>query len=114
MSVHRRAAKRDTNEGVIVKSLRAAGATVWQVSGKGLPDLLVGYHGETLLLEVKMPGKGLTPDQETAHGKWDGSPIYVVESPEQALHIIGASDARERCPWTDEERAEFLPAPRKP
>ena len=54
MTIHRRAARRDSNEVEIVRALIAAGASVTHLSGvDGLPDLLVGYQGRTVLLEVK-------------------------------------------------------------
>ena len=50
----RRANRVDYNQSVIVESLRKAGAYVRIVTmGDGVPDLLVGYKGFTLLLEVK-------------------------------------------------------------
>ena len=50
-----RAAKIDANHEQVVTALRAAGATVQSLAGvgKGVPDLLVGYQGQTLLMEVK-------------------------------------------------------------
>ena len=50
----RRAARVDENQGLIVKALRACGATVRIITqGDGIPDLLVGYRGHTILMEVK-------------------------------------------------------------
>ena len=47
-----RAAKIDANHEAVVLALRSAGATVQSLAGvgKGVPDLLVGYQGQTLLL----------------------------------------------------------------
>ena len=113
MSVRRRAAKRDANEPEIITALRAVGAVVWQVSEKGVPDLVVGYEGATFLLEVKAPGKWLTPDQKDVHAAWKGGHIFVVETPAQALRAIGAGTHHGHVPWTDAERDEFIPPPRK-
>ena len=113
MSVRRRAAKRDANERGIIDALEEVGATVWQVSEKGLPDLVVGRLGQTYLLEVKRPKKGLTKDQEEAHEAWNGGRIHIVETPEQALRAIGLAPTVERPAWTDAERAEFIPPPRR-
>jgi hypothetical protein len=84
-----RAAKTDRNQPEIVKSLRDFGATVIVLStvGKGCPDLLVGYAGSNHLLEVKMPGGKLTPDQCVLHGHWMGK-IHVVHSPQEAIEAI--------------------------
>ena len=51
----RRAAKIDANQTEIVKALRQVGASVQSLAstGKGCPDLLVGFRGVNWLLEVK-------------------------------------------------------------
>ena len=44
----------DDNQNEIVAALRACGATVRIINqGGGIPDLLVGYRGNTILIEVK-------------------------------------------------------------
>lgn len=90
MSVRRRAAKRDENEPDIIKALRAVGATVWQVSEKGVPDLVVGYRSATYLIEVKMPGKGLTPEQVATFYRWRGARVAIVTTSDEALRAISA------------------------
>jgi hypothetical protein len=90
MGLNRRAAKRDANEVLIVKVLREVGATVEFLSGrKGLPDLLVGFAGQTFLMETKQRKGTLTPDQIKWHGAWRGQPVYVVRRPEDALRALG-------------------------
>jgi len=91
----RRAAKVDANQTEIVKALRQVGASVQSLAstGKGVPDLLVGFRGKNLLLEVKDGGKvksdrKLTPDQVAWHQGWRGH-VAVVESVEQAIKILG-------------------------
>ncbi len=91
-----RAAKIDANQEQIVTALRAAGATVQSLAGvgKGVPDLLVGYQGQTLLMEVKDGHKPpsarlLTEDQLKWHGSWKGGAMAVVDSPDAALRMIG-------------------------
>lgn len=93
MSLNRYDAKRDANEGAIIRTLRAAGATVEQLSRP--VDLLVGYRGETHTLEVKDPAqvpskRRLTPDQEEWFRTWRGRPPVVILTPEEALRAIGA------------------------
>jgi hypothetical protein len=102
MSIHRRAARRDANEPEIVAALKAVGATVQQLSGEDVPDLLVGFRGGDYLLEVKRPlgprgghAEGikhvsLTPEQATWHAAWRGRPPVVVRSVDEALRAIGA------------------------
>jgi hypothetical protein len=92
----RTAAKVDANQGDIVKALRRAGATVQMLHtvGDGCPDLLVGFLGKNTLMEVKDGAKPasarrLTPDQVEWHEGWNGDPVYIVCSPEQALAAVG-------------------------
>ena len=91
----RRAAKVDANQREVVAALRDAGATVQLLHavGEGCPDLLVGYKGLNMLLEVKDGSKSpsaqkLTPQQEIWHRDWRGHRV-VVNSPEAALAAIG-------------------------
>lgn len=93
----RRASNIDTNQPLIVKALRAVGATVEHLHsvGKGCPDLLVGYRRQSFLLEVKDPAKppshrSLNEAQVTWHRLWNGLPVVVVLTPEEALKAIGA------------------------
>ena len=92
----RRAAKIDANQEAVVSALRAAGASVQSLAavGKGVPDLLVGYKGKTLLMEIKDGRKPpsaqrLTEDQLTWHGAWKGGSLAVVDGPESALRMLG-------------------------
>ena len=91
-----RAARVDANHKATVEALRAAGATVQSLAGvgKGVPDLLVGYRQNTLLMEVKdghkSPSKRqLTEDQLKWHGEWRGGTLAVVDGPEAALRALG-------------------------
>ena len=92
----RTAAKVDRNQSEVVTALRKVGASVQSLAsiGKGCSDLLVGYHGHLYLMEIKdganVPSKQLlTDDQKKWHDAWNGSPVYVVRSVEQALKILG-------------------------
>jgi len=55
--------------------------------GNGAPDLLVAFRGRLFLLEVKMPGGTLTPDQVRFHADWPD--VQVVRSVDEALAAIG-------------------------
>ena len=92
MSIYRRAAKRDKNEPEIIQALRAVGASVAQNSAPGLPDLLVGYRGQTYLIEVKAPKGTLTPDQVEFMRQWEGTLVHICKTPDEALRAIGAID----------------------
>lgn len=99
------AKRRDANEAMIVLALESAGAVVQRLNVKGVPDLLVGYQGKTLLMEVKNPeatggalvggvrtkGRGaLTKDQVKWFGAWKGARIHEVINSDEALVAIGA------------------------
>jgi hypothetical protein len=94
----RRANRVDYNQSVIVESLRKAGAYVRIVTmGDGVPDLLVGYKGFTLLLEVKDGDKPtsqrkLTTAEQKFFDEWTGGLLAVVESVEDALAILRACE----------------------
>jgi hypothetical protein len=90
----RRAARIDANQTQIVLALRSVGASVELLSavGKGCPDLLVGYRGVNLLMEVKDGKKPpserkLTSDQIVWHGDWKGV-VFLVTSVHDALDAL--------------------------
>jgi hypothetical protein len=84
----------DRNQGDIVSALRACGATVRVVTmGDGVPDLLVGYRGYTLLLEVKDGNKSpsaraLTSAEQKFFDEWTGGLLAVVNNVDEALDIL--------------------------
>lgn len=88
----------------IDKELRAVGATVVPLGnvGKGVPDRLVGWRGQMWLMEIKNPERmatrgpaeranhGRTPAQVKFHTEWQGPPIIIAYTPQEALKAIGA------------------------
>jgi hypothetical protein len=84
----RYAARVDANQTQVVSALRSAGAYVWVIS---LPvDLLVGYNGQTFLVEIKDgPKKALTRLQQDFFGNWIGGSLHRIDGPEDALRMIG-------------------------
>jgi hypothetical protein len=84
----RYAARVDANQAQIVSALRGAGAYVWII---GLPvDLLVGYNNQTFLVEIKDgPKKSLTRLQQDFFGNWVGGSLHRIDSPNDALRMIG-------------------------
>ena len=99
----RRAARVDANQAEIVDALRSVGAAVQSLAavGRGVPDLLVGYHGKLYLLEVKMPGEKLTPRELTWHTLWDGY-AYIVYSAEDAIDKV----VKDGCPPASQVNAD--------
>lgn len=93
----RYAARRvDKNQAEIVAAFRALGASVISLhdAGTGIPDLLVGLHGVTFLVEVKNPDtKGkLNERQERWHADWRGAPVVVVYTVDDVLAFNGSFD----------------------
>jgi Holliday junction resolvase len=91
-----RAARIDANHEQVVSALRAAGASVQSLAGvgKGVPDLLVGFQGKTLLMEIKDGRKTpserrLSEDQVRWHGAWRGGPLAIVDGVDAALRMLG-------------------------
>ena len=90
----RRANRIDDNQNDIVTALRKAGATVRIISqGEGIPDLLVGFRGETMLMEVKDGNKPpsartLTDAEKKFFDEWEGGLCMVVKSVEDALEML--------------------------
>lgn len=90
MSLARRAKKRDAAEPEIVSALRKAGAVVWYQDRPF--DLLVGFHGRLIALEVKGRVGKLKPAQVTALADSiaHGLPFFVVRSVDDALRALHA------------------------
>jgi len=92
----RRAARIDANQNNIVKALRAAGASVRVITqGDGIPDLLLGYNGHTLLMELKDGDKPpsarkLTEAEKKFFDEWKGGSLSIVNSVEEALAILAS------------------------
>ena len=84
----------DANQNQIVDAMRKVGAVVRIISqGDGIPDLLVGYKGYTILMEVKDGDKvpsarKLTEAEQKFFNDWQGGLLVVVNSSEEALEIL--------------------------
>jgi hypothetical protein len=84
----------DANQNKIVDAMRKVGAVVRIISqGDGIPDLLVGYKGYTILMEVKDGDKvpsarKLTEPEQKFFDDWRGGMLAVVNSVEEALEIL--------------------------
>lgn len=89
------ASRVDANQPKIVKALRELGCSVQSMAaiGKGCPDLLVGYRGRNIIMEIKDGDKfpserRLNPDQQIWHEDWKGQ-VDKVENIEQAKKLLG-------------------------
>ena len=90
----RRAAKADANQAEIVAALRARGATVQHTHQiPGALDLIIGYHGTDVRVEIKDGSKPasaqkLTPAEQKVFDTWKGRPIEVVTSVDDAMKMM--------------------------
>jgi len=90
-------AKKDANHFEIVDALKKAGAYVLDMShvGSGFPDLIVGAHQKTMLVEIKNPKtaygkKGLNKNQQKWKEQWVGGPYCIVDSIEGATRAVNS------------------------
>lgn len=84
--------RRDVNHREIREAFRDAGASVFDTGdvGGGFPDLVVGWRGQTYLIEVKRPKGGkLTTKQVAFAAGWRGAPWIEVKSRAEALAVLG-------------------------
>lgn len=71
----------DANEPYLIAGWRAVGAKVWQVSGDGLPDVIIEFRGRFYCPEIKT---------ETGRLRKSQSQFPVVRNMEDGLKLIGA------------------------
>lgn len=100
----------DANQAEIVRVLRAAGASVCSLAGvgKGCPDLLIGFFGENILVEVKNPnGRGMrfTPAEREFMATWKGR-TFVICDADQALELLIAAACKGKRHF---RKTRFLP-----
>lgn len=86
----RRAARTDDNQRELVEALKKIGAKCYFI-GKPV-DLLVGFRGKNLLLEVKRPDKrgwdsAITKEQKDFIETWPGE-VSVCYSIEEAINAV--------------------------
>jgi len=86
----------DDTQREIVNALRQIGASVQSLAdvGQGCPDLLVGYRGRNILLELKgkaslkkNPPNGLTEAQRKWHVLWEGM-CFIASDAEEAIELV--------------------------
>lgn len=86
----RRIARVDKNQNEVVAALRKAGAKVLLLHqhGDGCPDILTGFRGNLVLMEIKSKGGKLTQDEASFMSEWRPY-MVVVYSVDDALKAIG-------------------------
>ena len=87
----RRAARTDANQPWILEALRKVGARVYYI--KEPVDLLVGFRGQTYLLEIKTPDGRMTKSQQDFLDTWNGGPVSVVSTLDELFAAILGTDA---------------------
>jgi len=92
----RRRARKDTNHAAVVAELRQLGCSVLETHqlGDDAPDLVIGYHGVTALVEIKS-GAAHHRTQRLARERmvrqrdyldaWRGGPAFVATTTEEVL-----------------------------
>ena len=83
--------KVDKNQKDVVKALRDYGADVFllHMVGGGIPDLMVCFNDQTILIEVKDgEDKKLTLQQITLFAGWKGGPLHRVNNVEEAISVL--------------------------
>lgn len=84
---------RDANEREIQQALENLGALVIPIRARqaGIPDLIAGFNGKFVLIEVK-DGKGgrVSKAQREFHAlcEYRGLPCYLVRSVPDAIRIV--------------------------
>ena len=89
------ASRVDNNHKEIVHALKSVGASIIDTAklGGGLPDLIVGFKGQTFLIEVKnlktqYGRSGLNKNQKKWLVEWTGGPFAMVTDIDSALRAI--------------------------
>jgi len=82
-------ARVDKNQKDIVAAFREKGATVFPTHqlGKGFPDIVVGYAGKNVLIEIKSEKGSLTGDERLFHSMWRGE-VCIVRTKEDVQTIL--------------------------
>jgi Holliday junction resolvase len=81
----------DSNHAEIVKKFRELGASVFDSSGigRGFPDILVGFNGNTALVEIKSGEKKKFTDAQLKFiAEWKGSVVARINDIEGAERLI--------------------------
>ena len=84
----------DENQKTIVHTFIALGASVLNLStvGRGCPDLLIGYRGKSVLVEVKSPKGTFTEPQIKFMQEWRGGAVSRIDSVDAAIRLIKILD----------------------
>lgn len=81
--------KVDSNQAQIIADLKKIGVSVLNLSrvGGGCPDILVGWQGKNILIEIKTAKGNLNDSQIEFFKEWKGSK-FVCKSINEIIEII--------------------------
>jgi Holliday junction resolvase len=85
----------DENQKTLVHTFIALGASVLNLStvGRGCPDLLIGYRGKSVLVEIKSSEKATyTEPQIKFMQTWRGGAVSRIDSVDAAIRLIKMLD----------------------
>ena len=89
------AKKVDLNHKEVVEKFRELGASVFDASGvgRGFPDIVVGYNGQTVLVEIKSgERKRFSEAQLKFMAEWKGSAVTRINEVEGVIRLIKILD----------------------
>lgn len=85
----------DDNQKQLVHTFIALGASVLNLStvGRGCPDLLIGYKGKSVLVEIKRNSKATFTDPQVKFMQdWRGGAVSRIDSVDAAIRLIKMLD----------------------
>lgn len=85
------AKKVDKNQSEIINAFKQLGASVLDCShvGGGMPDILIGYRGHTVLVEIKSSVKAhFTEPQLKFMENWKGSAVCRINDIQGAITLV--------------------------
>jgi len=85
----------DENQKQLVHTFIALGASVLNLStvGRGCPDLLIGYRGKSVLVEIKKDSKASYTDPQIKFmQEWRGGAVSRIDSVDAAIRLIKMLD----------------------
>lgn len=84
----------DANQSRVVKELRQLGVSVQSIAevGDGCPDILCGFRGVNVVLEIKdwkqpVSKRRLSPKEKLWHEGWRGQ-VQTIETSAEAFSVI--------------------------
>ena len=79
----------DLNHAQVINGLRQAGMAAHSIAsvGDGVPDILVGFRGICVVLEVKRYKEEPNQKEKDFAARWPG-PYAIVNTPEEAILAV--------------------------